>query len=109
MQIQLAIRSLREACALKHTALTTEKSYVHWILKFATFLKTPKASLLQAPEEKMEAFLTQLALQGVSVSTQNQSFSALLFFYRHALKLQLGKIDSLRAQRPPRAAALPNS
>lgn len=48
----------------------------------------------------MEAFLTDLALQGVSVSTQNQAFSALLFFYRHALKVQLGKIDSLRAQRP---------
>src|SRR5689334_15148527 len=100
MQINLAIRSLREACALRHTSLTTEKSYVYWIRHYAAFLKVPKTEPLATTEEKIEAFLTSLALQGVSASTQNQAFYALLFFYKHALKQQLANIDSLRANRP---------
>ena len=100
MQIDLAIRSLREACALQHTALTTEKSYVHWLRQYAGFLKVPRTEPLLTTEAKVEAYLTSLALQDVSVSTQNQAFCALLFFYRHALKQELGNIDSLRAKRP---------
>ena len=100
MQIDIAIRSLREACALHHTALTTEKSYVHWVRQYAAFLKAPRQEPLLTTEAKIEAYLTSLALQDVSVSTQNQAFSALLFFYRRALKQELGNIDSLRAKRP---------
>ncbi len=66
--------------ALQPKALNTKKSYVHWVRKYAAFLKVPKAERLLTTEEKMEAFLTSLALAGVSASTQNQDFSALLFF-----------------------------
>ena len=48
----------------------------------------------------MERFLTQLAHQDVSASTQNQAFCALLFFYREVLKIELGKVESLRANKP---------
>jgi len=48
----------------------------------------------------MEAFLTQMAKQGVAASTQNQAFCALLFFYREVLKLEVGKVDALRAKTP---------
>lgn len=48
----------------------------------------------------MEAFLTQLARQEVSASTQNQAFCALLFFYRECLGLKLGNVDALRAKKP---------
>jgi len=41
-----------------------------------------------------------LAGTGISASTQNQAFSALLFFYREALHQELGSIDALRAHRP---------
>lgn len=51
------------------------------------------------PEEKMEAFLTQIARQDVAASTQNQAFNAILFFYREVLKITLGKVDSLRAKK----------
>ena len=100
MQINLATRALSAACALQHTALTTEKSYAHWVRHYAAFLKVPRSEPLGSTEAKMEAFLTSLALQGVSASTQNQAFCALLFFYRHAPKQPLGKVDSLRAKRP---------
>jgi integrase len=48
----------------------------------------------------MEAFLTQLARQDVSASTQNQAFNALIFFYREVMKVEVGKVDSLRAKKP---------
>jgi integrase len=48
----------------------------------------------------MELFLTQLAKQDVSASTQNCAFNALLFFYREVLKVEVGNVDSLRAQKP---------
>jgi integron integrase len=101
MQIPHAIRLLKETCALQHIAIKTEKSYAHWVLRYATFLKSPRTKPLSQPKEKMEAFLTKLALDGVSASTQNQAFNALLFFYRYALKQELGDINALRAKRPP--------
>src|SRR5262249_19150130 len=100
MQTHDAIGLLREACALQHMALKTERSYTHWVLRYAAFLKDPKAKSISGTEKKIEAFLTSLALAGVSASTQNQAFNALLFFYRFALKQELGNINSLRAKRP---------
>jgi site-specific recombinase XerD len=101
MQINNAIRSLKEACALKHLALSTEKSYIHWLLRYAAFLKEQQPNPPNSTEQKIEAFLTSLALDGVSASTQNQAFNGLLFFYREILKQDLGTINSLRARRPP--------
>jgi site-specific recombinase XerD len=37
---------------------------------------------------------------GISASSQNQAFNALLFFYRDVLKKELGSVNSLRAKRP---------
>ena len=99
MNVLNAIRLLQEACALQHTALNTEKSYVQCLRHYARFLRGPQPELLTT-EAKIEAFLTKLALQGVSASTQNQAFNALLFFYRYALKQELGNINALRAKLP---------
>jgi len=100
MSINDAIGLLRETCALKHFSLNTEKTYVHWLQRYGKFLKDPKHKNLLT-EQKLETFLTNLALAGVSASTQNQAFNALLFFYRDVLKQQLGPLDALRAKRPP--------
>jgi site-specific recombinase XerD len=99
MQLQLAFRLLQEACALRHLALNTQKTYAHWLGRYGSFLKDPKLKFL-TPEQKLQAFLTRLALSGLSASSQNQAFNALLFFYRDVLKAQLGPVDSLRAKRP---------
>jgi len=99
MQIHHAIRLMREACALRHLSVNTTKSYTHWLTRYGWFLKKFKGKDL-SPEQKMEAYLTRLAISGVSASTQNQAFNALLFFYREVLKQELGHVDSLRAKRP---------
>jgi site-specific recombinase XerD len=100
MNIQHAIRLVQESCALNHTALSTEKTYIYWVRQYASFLQQPQREPLLTAEAKMQGFLTHLALRGVSASTQNQAFNALLFFYRMVLKQQLGNIQALRANRP---------
>ena len=41
-------------------------------------------------------FLTFMAVKrNVSATIQNQAFDAFLFFYRHVLKSEFGKIDGL--------------
>jgi len=98
MNLDLAIKKTREIIRLRHLSNATEASYCGWLIRFARFVRERCRD--GSPEQKMEAFLTQLAKQGVSASTQNQAFCALLFFYREVLKVELGKVDSLRAKKP---------
>ena len=108
MNVENAIRLLQEACALQHTALSTEKSYVRCLQHYIRFLRSPQPKPFLSPEAKIEAFLTRQALNGVSASTQNQPFNALLFFYRYALKQDLGNINALRATRPATLRCCPD-
>ncbi len=51
--------------------------------------------------EQVRGFLSELAVRyGVAASTQNRAFNALLFFYRHVLGREFGKLDGVvRAKR----------
>ena len=90
---------MRDVVRRKHLSISTEDNYVSWLARFSRFV-VARCQADQKPEAKMEAFLTQLARQGVSASTQNQAFCALLFFYREVRKVEIGKVDSLRAKKP---------
>src|ERR1039458_7993823 len=96
MQIFNAIRLTIETCERKHLSFSSQQTYTHWIKRYGLFLKD-RTLASQTTEQKMEAFLTMLAGTGISASTQNQAFSALLFFYREVLHQQLGAVDALRA------------
>ena len=52
-------------------------------------------------EKKIEAFLTDLAVEGkVAASTQNQAMNALVFLYKKVLAMPLDeRIDAVRAER----------
>lgn len=98
MKLEMALQKTREVIRRKHLSHSTEENYCQWLVRFARFVQ--ERSPDGTPELKMERFLTQLAQQGVSASTQNQAFCALLFFYREVQKVTLGKVDSLRAKKP---------
>lgn len=98
MNIKAAEEKLRGVIRRRHLAHSTEESYVQWLRRFARFVR--ERSPEGAPALKMERFLTQLARQNVSASSQNQAFNALLFFYRETLGVEVGKVDALRAKRP---------
>jgi site-specific recombinase XerD len=99
MKLEIAIEQMRDVLRRKHLSLATEQSYIGWLTRFSKFIMA-RCSPDQKPEAKMEMFLTQLARQDVAASTQNGAFCALLFFYREVLKVEIGKVDSLRAKKP---------
>ncbi len=98
MNVELAEEKLRGVIRRRHLSFATEDNYVSWLKRFARFVR--ERSPDGAPALKMERFLSQLARQGCSASSQNQAFNALLFFYRQVLEVEVGKVDSLRAKRP---------
>lgn len=88
---------LRRIIRLKHYSLSTEQTYADWLRRFMRYVVKLPAGL--SSEKKIEAFLTALAHDEVSASTQNQAFNALLFFYRDCLGQKLEGINALRAKR----------
>jgi integron integrase len=90
----------RRVLRLHHYSIHTERSYVDWIVRYVRFHKMQSRADLQPAEAKMEAFLSDLAVnQHVAPATQNQAMNALVFLYKRVLEQPLeGKIDALRAE-----------
>ena len=92
---------VRETMRRKHYAYRTEQSYVNWIKRYIIFHN--KRHPREMDHAEVEAFLTHLALTGVSASTQNQALSALLLLYREVLQKELsGSLQALRARKTTR-------
>ena len=72
MLIQDATRLMREVCALKRLSINTENTYIHWLGRYASFLRDPKLKSLTA-EKKMEAFLTPSIIFGRALDPRNPS------------------------------------
>ncbi|WP_292655168.1 integron integrase [Nitratifractor sp.] len=90
---------VRDKIRLKHYSLKTERSYIGWIKRYIVYHN--KRHPLTMGKEEIESFLSWLAAdQGVSPTTQNQAFSALLFLYREVLGVDVSEwnIQALRAK-----------
>lgn len=92
---------LAQEIQVRHYSPKTLKNYTQWMKHFQTFTRSKDPNLLSSADVK--GFLTFLAVtKKVSASTQNQAFNALLFFYRHVLNKEFGKIEGVvRAKRKP--------
>jgi integrase len=92
------IALVRAKIRLKHFSLSTEDAYCGWTARYHDFCTQHAGGL---SEEKIESFLSYLALQRrVAARTQNQAFAAIMFLYKEVLGKPLGDINSLRAKRP---------
>lgn len=108
MNLSNAIERLRDQCRLQHLQWNTEQAYVGWLVRFARYLGEQPV-VVDTPAAKLEAFLTHLArVENVAPSTQNQAFNALLYFYRRALRVEVGNVDALRARKPVRERTAPS-
>jgi len=95
---------VRYAIRTRHMSIRTEQAYLHWIKRFIFYhdKRHPK----ELDESQISSFLTNLAVERkVSASTQNQAMSAILFLYRHVLKMEIGWLDGV--ERAKRTARLP--
>ncbi len=86
---------------VRHYSPKTLKSYRGWVRKFQAFTHSKDTKSLDAADVKQ--FLTYLAVErNVAASSQNLAFNSLLFFYRHVLGKEFGKIDGVvRAKKRP--------
>ena len=92
---------VRDVLRVKHYSYRTEQAYVGWIRRFILFHDKRHPMEMGGPE--VEQFLTWLATdRTVVASTQTQALSALLFRYKHVLRIELPLLDAVRAKRPKR-------
>src|SRR6266568_657519 len=88
----------------RHLSLRTEQAYISWIKRYIFFHHKQHPKDLN--EEHIRQFLTHLAVkERVAAPTQNQAFHALLFLYRHVLKLTALNIEGV--ERAPESRSLP--
>ena len=94
------IDDVREALRLRHYSARTEEAYAGWIRRFILFHNKRHPREMGAAE--VRRFLSHLALDGqVSASTQNQALGALLFLYRHVLRIDLDHLEGVERARMP--------
>jgi integron integrase len=105
MTPEQAVQKLRDVIRRKHLSLSTEQSYGGWLRRYCSYVKKLPAEV--PSEQRLERFLTALAKEDVSASTQNQALNAMLFFYREVLGMELAKVQGLRARRPQQVRRAP--
>ncbi len=92
---------LSDQLRIKHYSLRTEHSYTSWARQYILFHNKRHPRDMGANE--INAFISHLALEKkVAASTQNQALSAILFLYRHVLKIEPDEtvINAVRPQKP---------
>jgi site-specific recombinase XerD len=97
------LEQVRRVMRLHHYSLHTERAYVDWIRRYIRFHRMQRREDLAGGEAKIEAFLTDLAVNGrVAPATQNQAMNALVFLYKRVLQVPLDEaIAAVRAERKP--------
>jgi integron integrase len=93
------LEQARDILRIKHYSYRTEESYLAWMRRYILFHNKRHPKEMGSAE--IEAFLSHLAIEEkVAASTQNQALCALLFLYRHVLKLESPlTFDAVRAKR----------
>ena len=98
-------RDLEASVKMRNYSRKTLAAYRLWVGKFQAFVLSRPSGELGADE--VRGFLSELAVRhGVAASTQDQAFNALLFFYRHVLRREFGKLDGV--VRPKRHRYVPD-
>lgn len=80
---------------IRNFSYSTEKSYLHWLRRFAKYWKTQNLDALG--EHEIKLYLDHLAVkERVSGGTQRLALNALVFYYRDVLKRELGDFSDYK-------------
>lgn len=91
----------RQTVRNRGLSYATEKTYLHWVLRFIRFHNRQHPQKLGGQEVSL--FLSDLAVyRHCSVGTQRIALNALVFLYKHHLGIELPKINFRYAKRPRR-------
>lgn len=88
MKAPKLLTQVRIELRTRHYSLKTERDYVKWIRNYILFHQKQHPKTLN--EVHINQYLSHLAVdRHVSASTQNQALCALVFLYKHVLKMDL--------------------
>jgi len=98
------LEQMRNQLRRESYAYATENSYCDWVKRFVRFHRmTERESMFEKPEQRVEQFLTDLAInRKVAASTQNQALNALVFCYGKVLNRPLEGISASRSHKQPK-------
>ena len=100
MKLADILESARNVLRFQHKAYRTEKSYLHWMKRYAYWCRSHAA---ESHENKARGFLTDLAVRlNVSASTQGVALNAIVYLYQHVLKIDVGDFSGFKPARQPR-------
>ena len=93
--------SLMQIMRLRHFSPRTEQSYLSWVSRFRSFVQgRPVVGLT---EQDLKRFLSYLAVEkGVAAATQKLAFNALLFMYRHVLRVEINGLSTVVPSKVPK-------
>jgi len=96
------IDQVRHVIRKKHYSYRTEQAYVDWIKRYILF--NNKRHPKEMGEKEISRFISHLAInRNVAASTQNQALNAIVFLYKHVLRIELGDFGHMeRAKKPKR-------
>lgn len=95
------IDRLRAFIRSRNLAYSTEKTYVHWVLRYIRFHDRTHPEEMSSKE--VTAFLSHLAVRRhCSPATQKTALNALVFLYREFLEMPLDDLEFVRPRRKPR-------
>jgi integron integrase len=95
-QIRSILKKLNDEITVQHLAMSTRRSYTNYVKEY--IYRRERIRATTKGEEAIREYLTYLAVEKrVSASTQNVALNALLFLYKHVLKVDVGLIDAPRA------------
>ena len=85
------IDQLRRTIRSRGLSYESEKTYVHWALRYIRFhsMRHPR----DMHERHVEAFLENLANRSCSVATQRLALNAIVFLYQKHLDIRLGELE----------------
>jgi integron integrase len=83
---------IRRDMRLRGYAIKTEKTYLHWILRYIYFINRRHPAEASATE--VRAFLTHLAAdRKVSINTQKVALNSVVYLYNKFLTIDLGDLN----------------
>ena len=86
---------------VKQYSIRTEHAYQAWIARFIVFHSMVDPATLKG--EAVGAFLEYLVVKrGVASSTQSQALCAIVFLYKHVLKIDIGSFGDFAHSKKPR-------
>jgi integron integrase len=98
-ELESWMEALKKSVRLNHYSIRTEQSYLEQVRRFLLFTGAVPAEALG--EVQVKRYLEYLVLnRNLSAASQNQAFSALLYFFKRVLGRELGGLeDTVRAKR----------